>query len=675
MNTVYWILAFVLSFAIGYWVYLADKKRNIAYPLLTAGLRFVVVLLTFLLLLAPLFSIKETITKKPIVLFLQDNSTSIAQALQKDSTTYQQNSLSLLDKLSNKYQVVKWGFGADIQKDTLFQYTQPSTNISQALTSAVDFYGQQNLAAIILATDGRFNEGAHPLYLNLPYEGSLYTIALGDTAVQKDIRISAVYANKSVMLNSQFEIRFDVLATQCKGYNGEILLKNATNNQVIKTTSLSIASDNFDKTLSFQVQAEKSGLHHYIIELPKAEDEKNSMNNKKDVFVEVVQEKKNILLIAAAPHPDVNAIREALKGQENYNLTIITFDKIPKDLSTYQLFILQGLPSTSVAIPNEILKKPTWFLLSKGSNGAAIQATQVAALSVNTLNFQNQFAQFTSGFSSFLLPPNYQAVMDKMPPLSCPIGKVDPGINTNVLLTSKTNGQPLWLLQQGSVPRALLAGEGLWRWRMYEYRFFSKQDVIDEMIRQTVTFLTTLSQEKPFKVQLPKAIWKDKETINFDAYLLNENKEQINSEEVKMVISDSSGEKQSYQFAKSGSAYQLNIGSRAEGNFHYIATVNYQGKTYTEQGDFTVQDIPIESLETGADYSLLYALSSQYNGHVVTPAQEVSLFDSLQNNNHIKPILQEYDKTIPMIDWKWYFILILTLATVEWLLRKYWMAQ
>ncbi len=675
MNTAYWILALVLSFAIGYWVYRADKKRNISYPLLTASLRFVVVFLTFLLLLAPLFRIKETVTKKPIVLFLQDNSTSIAQALRKDSANYQQNSLSLLDQLTQEYQVVKWGFGTEIQKDTLFQYTQPSTNMSQALTSAVDFYGQQNLAAIIMATDGRFNEGAHPLYLNLPFEGSLYTIAIGDTAVQKDVRISAVYANKSVLLNSQFEIRFDVLATQCKGYNEEVRLINVSNNQTIKTTSLSIASDNFDKTVSFQVQAEKPGLHHFIIDLPKAAGEKNSTNNRKDVFVEVVQEKKNILLIAAAPHPDVNTIREALKGHESYSLTIVSVDKIPKDLSPYQLFILQGLPSTTIAIPNEILKKPTWFLMSKGSNSAAIQATQIATLSVNTLNFQNQFAQFSSGFNSFILPPNYQAVMDKMPPLSCPVGKVEPGINTTVLLTSKTNGQPLWFLQQGAVARAILIGEGLWRWRMYEYKFFNKQEVIDEMIRQTVTFLTANSQEKPFNVQLPKAIWKDKEAINFNAYLLNENKEQINSEEVKMVISDSSGAKQYYLFAKSGSAYQLNIGSRAAGSYHYMATVSYKGKNYTEQGDFTVQDIPIESLESGADYSLLYALSNQYKGHVVMPSQEASLLDSLKNNNHIKPIIQEYDKTIPLIDWKWYFILILTLATIEWLLRKYWMAQ
>src|SRR6476661_4363949 len=159
-----WILAIALAAGVGYWVYRADVRRAVPYPWLTAALRGVVVLLTLLLLLAPVISITKNETQKPIVLFLQDNSRSVAVALGKDSAVYRNNAEDLIKKLSDKYRVVKWGFGNGVQPDSLFDYTQQATDISSALARAQEFYGMQNLGAVILPTDGRFNQGANPLY-------------------------------------------------------------------------------------------------------------------------------------------------------------------------------------------------------------------------------------------------------------------------------------------------------------------------------------------------------------------------------------------------------------------------------------------------------------------------------------------------------------------------------
>ena len=52
-----------------------------------------------------------------------------------------------------------------------------------------------------------------------------------------------------------------------------------------------------------------------------------------------------------------------------------------------------------------------------------------------------------------------------------------------------------------------------------------------------------------------------------------------------------------------------------------------------------------------------------------------SLYDSISQNQSIKPIIQSRDTTVPLVDWKWYFFLILLVAAIEWLLRKYWLAQ
>jgi hypothetical protein len=677
MNVVFWILAIGYSLAVGFWVYRADKRRVVPYPWLTASLRALVVLLTCLLLLAPTLSVEKHEKQQPVILFLQDNSQSAGVALKSDSSTYKKNASELLNKLSSEYRVVKWGFGDHIQRDTLFDYKQEATNIADALSQAIAFYGEQNLGAVILATDGRYNQGSNPQFQELPFQGSLYTAAIGDSSQQKDIRITNVYANKTVSLNSQFEIRADVVAIGCAGYNNSIHLQEV-NGSASANASISVSSDRFDRSVAFTVKADRAGLHHYIITTPAADGEQNTVNNRKDVFVEVVNEQKNILIAANAPHPDINAIREALSGFEGYHIVVKTTDRLPSSFADYQVIILYSLPSQTYPVRQLAgLKKPVWFIMGANSSNAAFNQYQsVAKVNVNTSNLKNLFATYNSSFNTFTLPTNINAVMDKMPPLSVPAGFIDVNANSQVLFYARDNKRmPLWMLQQGSTPTALLVGEGLWRWRLFEYKNFNTHNTIDEAIRQTVAFLAADVNDRPFQVVLPKYIWSDREPVSLNAYLLNASNEQVNQPDVNITITDSSGAKQKYSFERAGTGYKLNIGLRAAGTYSYAATTSYNGKTYTASGSFVVQSMPLEMMETGADYPMLHTLSRKYNGALVPASQIASLYDSIKNNPDIRPVIRTNTETVPLVDWKWYFFLILLFAVAEWLLRKYWLAQ
>lgn len=674
-----WILAIVLAAGAGYWVYRADIRRAVPYPWLTAGLRGIVVLLTLLLLLAPAISITRNETEKPIVLFLQDNSQSVAVALGKDSAVYRSNSEDLIKRLSDKYKVVKWGFGNGTQPDSLFNYNQQATDISSALSRAQEFYGMQNLGAVILPTDGRFNQGANPLYQQLALNSSIYTVAIGDSVAQKDIRIAQVYSNKVVSLNSQFEIRADIIASLCNGYSNSVQLTENGGN--VGSSPITIGSDRYDRSVSFSVKAEKAGLHHYVINIPVADGEKNATNNRRDIFVEVVDQKKNILIAGNAPHPDINAIKEALSGMESYKLTVKTADAFPASLSEYQVIILHQLPSMQSNIVKQIqaAKKPVWYIAGTQSNLQSLGEVQKAITFKGQAAVHDVFAGYDATFNIFTLPANTQAVLDKMPPLVTSSASVQASPAANVLLNQRINNRPsanpLWVLQQGSTPTAVLLGEGLWRWRLYEYRHFNTHAVVDDLIRQTVSFLSVNANERPFQAELPKYIWSDHEAVTINAYLLNANNEQINKPDAKVTITDSAGKKYNYSFERSGSAYKINIGVLAGGTYSYNAQTTYNDKTYNATGSFVIESVPLELMETGADHALLYSLAKKYNGSMI-PARNISnLYDSIANNQNIKPMIQTDTETAPLVNWKWFFFLILGLATTEWLLRKYWMAQ
>lgn len=676
MQVLLWTIAIILSAGAAWWVYRADKKRATPYPWLTATLRGIVVFLALLLLLTPVISITNNETQKPVVVFVQDNSNSIATALGKDSSTYKKNTQSLIDKLSGDYKVITWNLNGNTAADSLFRYTSQSTDLSKALENVQEYYGAQNLGAVVLATDGKYNQGSNPLFQQLSLQSPLYTVGIGDSSRQKDLRIAQVYSNKTVSLNSNFEIRADIIATLCNGYSNSIELTEV--GQVVATAPQSINSNQYDRTVSFSIKAAKAGLHHYTIVAPKADGEQNTANNRRDVFVEVVDEQKKILIAAAAPHPDIKAIQEALSALESYKVTVAMANEIPS-MQEYKVVILHQLPSQFLNNSRDIatMRKPVWYILGSQTNPAAVmQLPSPVQMSINPLASVDRYPAYNVAFNSFSVPQNMQAVMDKMPPLSVPQGTIQAQANADVLFRQRDGEQqPLWVLQQGNPSTAITTGEGIWRWRMYEYKNFNTHNTIDECIRQTVSFLAANTNEKPFYIQLPKYVWSDQENISMNAYLLNATNQQVNTADVQLVITDTSGKKQNFNFEKSGSSYRLNTGIWAAGTYNYVARVVYNGTTYTASGSFVVEHMPLEQMESGADYNMLYTLAKKHNGGFVPAASITALADSIKKNTNIKPVIQSNIQSVPLVDWKWYFLLILIFAVAEWLLRKYWLAQ
>lgn len=675
-----WILlAVLIASGAGYLMYRADVKRAVPHPWATATLRGIVVLLTLLLLLAPVFTITKHETQKPIVVFLQDDSRSVADALAKDSTTYRNNANKLLEQLGDKYKVVTWNLDGSNGQDSLFDYRNQVTDLSTALSKVQEYYGTQNLGAVVLATDGRYNQGVNPLYQQLSLKGPLYTVGIGDTNLQKDVRVGQVYANKTVSVNNSFEIRADLLATRSKGYNNAVRLTE--NGNTLATVTMNVNADRFDRSLSFTIKADKPGLHHYVITAPIAEGEANTANNRRDVFVEVIDEQKHILIAALAPHPDVKAIKEALAGLENYKITVRVNNDFPSLLDDYDILVLHQLPGQGYRSNPTVIRAnlPAWYIMGGRTDYMALGSVnnrKPIAANISNNAGRNVFAAYNSSFNSFTLPQNIRAVVDRLPPLAIPTGKIQLMPGAQALLVDKnSNDVPLWALQPGKTPTAVVTGDGLWRWRMYEYKNFGNSNIIDECIRQTISFLSAAANDKPFSVSQPKYIWSDQEGISFNAYLRNANNEPINDPDVKISIRDSAGKETPYSFERSGNAYQLNIGIRAGGVYNYSASTNYNGKTFTTTGTFVVESIPLELMETGADYDMLYSLAKNNNGTFFPASKINAVYDSISTNNNIKPVIETNLETVPLIDRKWFFFLILLFAVAEWLLRKYWLAQ
>ena len=149
-------------------------------------LRFVAVTFLSLLLLSPFLKSIITQSQKPIIILAQDNSESIKTEMsESELTTYQQNIEDFASSVENEFELHRYSFGASIEQDINFDFGDQVTNISDFLSQIYDLYNNRNLGAVVLATDGIYNQGSNPIYSSSKLNIPIYSIALGDTTAKK----------------------------------------------------------------------------------------------------------------------------------------------------------------------------------------------------------------------------------------------------------------------------------------------------------------------------------------------------------------------------------------------------------------------------------------------------------------------------------------------------------
>ncbi len=632
------------------------------------------------LLLSPIFNYLKTQEQKPTIAFIQDNSASQKFAFRKiDSAIYHQRVTKLLNELRNDYQVKEFSIGETLRDTARFQYNEEASDLSSPIESIVSNLESENLGAIILATDGIYNKGISPLSANYPYKGSIYTVGIGDTALQRDALLARVFANKLIYLGDQFAIRTDIAAFACEGKNLVVSVYSHNAKRAIYSQTIRVSDARFSKGIETILEAKSAGLQHYTISVSQVEGEQNIANNSQEVYVEVVDSKQKVLLIANAPHPDVFALRDALSKNKNFKVDVQMAERAKASMNDYSLLVLHNLPSVkyNVASLSEEAKRlgiSVLYVVGSQTSIPLFNASQNALQIVSRGGTVND-AQglLNNDFSYFTINSNQQ--VSSLPPLASPFGDYKTGISTQVLMWQKignaTTTYPLWMMQQGSSARTgVIAGEGIWRWRLFDFNQHKNHNLVDDYMLKTAQYLAVKQDKEKFRVQVSKSVFSESEPISFDAELYNENFELINTPEVNIVLSNGSSKGDGYTMNKMESSYSLTLTNLSSGNYNYKATTSFNGKSYSASGSLVVVGQNLEAMNTTADFGMLNQLAKNYEGEFVFANQIESLADKIKKNQQIKPLLRANIQNDPLINWKWLFGLFIAFLALEWFVRK-----
>ncbi|MFN8165260.1 MAG: hypothetical protein U0X76_03580 [Bacteroidia bacterium] len=643
-------------------------------------LRALLLFFLSILLLSPLIKTFTREKEKPLLIFAQDNSQSIV--LNKDSAfyrgDYKKSVEKFLSKLQDKYDVKSISWGDRVRDEADFQFDDKETDFSSFFNEAANRYTNRNIGAYVIASDGIYNRGSSPLYQDAVSKVPVYTVALGDTTVQKDLLISSVNYNKTVYLGNSYPVEVHVDARQLSGVSTTLTVSR--DSSVIYSKEIKVSGNRFDQIVNVILEASKPGIVHYKISLSPVVGEMSTLNNVRDIYVEVIESRQKVLVIGNAPHPDLGTLKQSIESSQNYSVKVITADQDPGALNEYNLVILHNIPS--VAHPaGELLNRiktanlPVWYILG-AQTSVSLFNNQNAGISISGESGKTNpvLARVNKDFSLFTVDAAMSQAIPTFPELITPFGQFRSTADNSVLLKqqigSVTTDQPLQVFNQFSGQRiGVLCGEGIWRWRMSDYSANGSFDIFNSWVLKSVQNLSVRENKTHFRVT-HKSTFDENETVNFDAEVYNDNFELINTPDVTLTITNRDNKNFPFTFSKNEKAYVLNAGYLPAGDYKYKATVKVGEKVYMENGQFSVTALQAEQSESVADHHLLNTLSEKSGGHMFYPAQLDVLADSLLARNDIKTISYSHYRMRDLVDLKVIFFLLLAILSLEWFLRK-----
>lgn len=649
-------------------------------------LRFVVISAIAIMLLAPFIKSSFTETQKPIVLLLQDNSESVKNSFNaNDSAAYAANLKSLSDKLKESYDVKEYSFDEAYQPEIDFSFSGKVTNLSENLSDLVNLYSGQNIGAVVLASDGIYNTGSNPLYTSDNLKFPVYTVALGDTTAKKDLKISKTLYNHIVYLNDRFKIRVDAESDNLNAKTFLDVFDVSERGNSVKLDSREVVFTDTKRFLSeeFVLEAKKAGVRRYQVVLRPVEGEFTRANNTMDLFVDVLDGRQKVLIVANSPHPDVSALKEGIEKNKNYEVVLrMAEDAQALKAEDFNLVILHQLPSARypVATLLQTIKDKSIASLYIVGGQTALPAfnnqQNVVQIRATGQGINETEPLLNRDFPLFTISEELKMRLNDFPPLLTPFGEFEIASGAKLLLKQKIGAvqtdYPLFVFTEAlGAKTGVLCGEGLWRWKIYDYRESKNYDAFNEIVTKSVQYLAVKEDKRQFRVRIPKNVFYENEPITLQAELYNDSYELINTPDVSITLTDEEGKEFPYVFSKTANAYFLDAGNFPVGSYSFRASVKYGSKELTYDGKFTIVPVQLEAFNTVANHQLLYQLSEKSGGRMFYPTQIAALGDSLAANNNLKPLMYSSFKTESIINIWWLLAIFMGILSLEWFIRKY----
>lgn len=641
-------------------------------------LRFTSLSVLLVLLLGPVINLVVNQTDKPLIVLLLDHSRSVSL---RDSISAKELPQKLKDL---KQQLEDEGYGVEIRniegKSDPVSFNGASSDLSSAIRQTELDFENTNLSSIVLISDGIFNNGVSPLYSNISVP--VHTIGIGDTIRQKDIRVRQLTYNKVTFQGNRFPVRAEVIVSGFENQLGNIRITASSGGKKLDEKEIKIGQQAF-YSVDFLLEAKQSGLTRIDIEAERISGEFNRFNNRMSAIIEVVDSKKNILLVSSAPHPDIKAIRSVIEKNENYSISVqvpgvIGFEKKIDAIVKPDIIIFNQLPNLNndaAALLDQAKseKIPSIFIIGQQSALKQLPKYGVPVGFEQINQWDEANAIPSQGFKLFQIQEQNIDLLNRMPPLIIPFGKFSVPGDVQSLWVQRignvvTERPLLFTIEREERRIAVLAGEGIWRWRINEYLLTQKTTLFDEVFSKLIQYIGTAEDKRKFRVFPVERVFQAGQAAVLEVQTFDEVFQPQYGIPVQIELINERGEKRNLTFTPDPSKARLTI-SLPDGVYKFKSSTTRNGKNETDTGTFSILPGDAESQDLTADFQLLRGLAQNSGGSFF----KLTEWNALKNflTTSIPPARVRSDQSFyPAIDLTWIFFILLGIISLEWFIRK-----
>lgn len=664
-----WILlGLILSIFLGYYLYYYKVKQPTKINLLLAIIRSFVFFLIGLLLINPSIPEEVLFSQKTKLSVLVDNSSSIKYFKKDSLINHILEGLKNDKKLNKKFNIDYYSFGNKFQLSDTFNFNDNQTDISIPLKKITRIQKNRN-SPIVLISDGNQTIGNDYLYTKI--KEPVFPIVIGDTSKYKDVKISQINVNRYSFINNKFPVE---TILQYDGVQPVRLRYSIENNgKIIYTKIIKFTDKNNSRILKTFIKASQEGLNVYKSKIQYLENEKNKANNYKNFSVEVNNKQSKILIVSSFYHPDLGALKKAIERDKQRKVNIEIIKSKKHQINDYQLIILYQPDEKFNLLLKQLNSNKLSFMLITGSktDWSFINNESLGITKKNINQLENYSASFNNSFFTF---SQKNIGFENFPPLLDYFGELNIMIPHQTLLFQNINGyssqRPLLVAaNENNQKKIFLFGEGIWKWRSSSFQKKNSFINFDKFIGSIVQYASNKKIRDRLDIDI-KPSYNINSKILISAFYIDENFQFDNRATLLFtVLNKNTKEKKILPFSLSDSSYQLYLNSLDSGKYEYTVSVNEQD--ISKKGNFVVNDFLVEEQFTSANSNKLGLLAKKTKGELYFEDNYNLLMDKLVNDDQFQ--IEQKSKQISsnLINKTWMMLVIVTLLSLEWIIRKY----
>jgi len=609
-----------------------------------------------------------------------------------------------------------------------------ATNLAHAIREAMRSLGGNPVAGIVVITDGQNTEGDDPLSaadtaanLNVP----LFTIGVGDSSEPRNIKVAEVWAPDSVFREDPFIVQAQVRA---EGFAGrsvavELVARPVTEDgstgaaRIIESRNVTFAGDSSDQRLQFEHRPETAGDYVFSIRIAALPDEVLDSDNLKSIPVKVLSDQARVLLIAGSPSWEYRMVTNLLERDKTVNLSC-WLQTVDADMRQEGNTVIERLPASPeelfeydvvlfldpdpaefneawiealrkflgdhaggvmwVAGPKYTAKFLTIFRTRDMLDLLPIRMGQLSALDIETLVMTHD-----KEWPLRISPAGVDHVMlrlDKDPAINRRMWEVMPGIywsfparqakpGAQVLiehgdprLRTRDGARPLLVTGQFGPGRTAFMGfNGTWRWRKVGEKYF------DQFWVQAVRYLTEgrlMGAKKRGRIGSDRDVYPVGERVQVTARLFDSAFNPLQREVVPAKLKSPGGEGRSFELrpiANEPGRYEGTVVATQVGLNEVVVTLDGGEGPVRVAKQITVEVPQVEFADPRLNRQLLVAMADRTDGRYFEVNDTAELASRVPQRTETIVIR---GRPIELWDTNRLLILLITLLTIEWALRK-----